>query len=83
MRDVRANLDIIPGGPQLAVIGAAAHLMIENSIDLAANFQIQLDALCETEGHDLVILDSGPGDVPLLDTYRAVANTSSYRPATT
>ena len=74
VRNVRAHLDVIPGGPQLAVAGAAAHLMAENGIDMAANLQTQLEALCEAEGYDLVLIDSGPGDVPLLDTYLQVAN---------
>ena len=39
VRDVRAHLDVIAGGPQLAVVGAAAHLMAENGIDMAANLQ--------------------------------------------
>lgn len=74
VRDVRPNLDVVPGGPQLAVVGAAAHLMVENGIDMGTNFQTQLTALCESEAYDLVVIDSGPGDVPLLDTYLSVAN---------
>jgi len=74
VRNVRPNLDVIAGGPQLAVVGAAAHLMAENGIDMAANFEAQLESLCETESYDLVVIDSGPGDVPLLDTYLAVSN---------
>ncbi len=74
VRDVRPNLDVVAGGPQLAVVGAAAHLMAENGINMAANLQTQLAALCEAEGYDLVLIDSGPGDVPLLDTYLATAN---------
>ena len=74
VRDVRTHLDVIAGGPQLAVVGAAAHLMAENGIDMAANLQTQLAALCDTEGYDVVLIDSGPGDVPLLDTYLSVAN---------
>lgn len=74
VRDVRPNLDVIAGGPQLALVGAAAHLMAENGIDMAANLGRQLTALCEVEGYDLVVIDSGPGDVPLLDTYLSVAN---------
>ena len=74
VRDVRTHLDVIAGGPQLAVVGAAAHLMAENGIDMAANLQTQLAALCATEGYDVVLIDSGPGDVPLLDTYLSVAN---------
>ncbi|WP_036456369.1 ParA family protein [Mycobacterium sp. TKK-01-0059] len=74
VRNVRANLDVVAGGPQLAVVGAGAHLMAENGIDMAANLENQLAKLCEDEGYDLVLIDSGPGDVPLLDTYLTVAN---------
>ncbi len=74
VRNVRTHLDVIAGGPQLAVAGASAHLMVENGIDMAANLQSQLSALCEANGYDVVLIDSGPGDVPLLDTYLAVAN---------
>ena len=74
VRDVRSNLDVVPGGPQLAVVGAGAHLMAESGINMAANFETQLAALCDGEGYDLVIIDSGPGDVPLLDTYLSTAN---------
>jgi chromosome partitioning protein len=74
VRNVRAHLDVIAGGAQLAVVGAAAHLMADNGIDMAANLQSQLAALCDTEGYDVVLIDSGPGDVPLLDTYLSVAN---------
>jgi len=66
VRNVRAHLDVIAGGPQLAIAGAAAHLMTENGIDMAANLQSQLAALCNAEGYDVVLIDSGPGDVPLL-----------------
>ncbi|HRD10749.1 MAG TPA: ParA family protein [Mycobacterium sp.] len=74
VRNVRPNLDVVAGGPQLAVVGAAAHLMSENGINMAINLETALSALCESEGYDLVVIDSGPGDVPLLDTYLAVAN---------
>lgn len=74
VRNVRDHLDVVAGGPQLAVAGAAAHLMVDNGIDMAANLQSQLSALCDAEGYDVVLIDSGPGDVPLLDTYLSVAN---------
>ncbi|MBB3606359.1 cellulose biosynthesis protein BcsQ [Mycolicibacterium sp. BK556] len=74
VRDVRPNLDVIAGGPQVAVVGASAHLMAENGINMTEHLQTQLEALCQTEGYDLVVIDSGPGDVPLLDTYLSVAN---------
>lgn len=74
VRNVRPNLDVLAGGPQLAIVGASAHMMAENGIDMAANLQTALETLCESEGYDLVMIDSGPGDVPLLDTYLSVAN---------
>lgn len=74
VRDVRTHLDVIAGGPQLAVVGAAANTIAENGIDMATNMQTQLQALCDSEGYDVVLIDSGPGDVPLLDTYLSVAN---------
>ena len=74
VRNVRPNLDVIAGGAQLAVVGAGAHLMADSGIDMAGNLESALTALCEHEGYDLVVIDSGPGDVPLLDTYLAVAN---------
>ena len=39
--------------------------MADNGIDMAANFEQQLGVLCAAEGYDLVLIDSGPGDVPL------------------
>ncbi|MDG4668006.1 ParA family protein [Mycobacterium sp. 236(2023)] len=74
VRDVRPNLDVIAGGSHLAVAGATAQVMAENGINMAANLEAQLSILCESEGYDLVVIDSGPGDVPLLDTYLSVAN---------
>jgi cellulose biosynthesis protein BcsQ len=74
VRNIRENLDIIAGGPQLAVVGAAANIMVEHGVDMAANLQTALAQLCEKEQYDLVLIDSGPGDVPLLDTYLATAN---------
>lgn len=74
VRNVRPNLDLIAGGRKLAVVGAAAHVMRDSGIDMAANFRAALEALCEAEQYDLVLIDSAPGDVALLDTYLAAAN---------
>src|SRR6516164_667441 len=52
VRNVRANLDVIAGGPQLAVVGAGAHLMVDNGIDMAANLEHQLGVLSAAEGYD-------------------------------
>lgn len=74
MRNVRPNLDVVAGGRKLSIVGAAAHAMADSGIDMTTNFQRSLEDLCQQERYDLVLIDSGPGDVPLLDTYLAVAN---------
>ncbi|OHU57083.1 chromosome partitioning protein ParA [Mycobacteroides chelonae] len=71
---VRTNLDLISGGPHLSVAGAQAHLTPESRANMVDNFQTQLSILCESKRYDLVLIDSGPGDVPLVDTYLSVAN---------
>ncbi|WP_026256750.1 ParA family protein [Mycobacterium sp. 155] len=73
-RDVRPNLDVIPGGPNLSIVGAAAYAMVEAGVNMAANFERSLQQLCDQEQYELVLIDSAPGDVPLLDTFLAVAN---------
>ena len=74
IRNVRPNLDVVVGGRKLSIVGAAALAIIDSGINLAANFKAALEDLCAQEHYDLVLIDSGPGDVPLLDTYLAVAN---------
>ncbi|MFN8073582.1 MAG: ParA family protein [Mycobacterium sp.] len=74
VRGVRPNIDIIPGGGALSLVSASIHAMRENGIDMAAHLQDQLEALCAAEGYDLVLIDTGPGEVPLLETFLRVAN---------
>lgn len=75
VRDVRPNLDVIPGGPALAVISAVAATAAQTNTDLRANLTQTLNELNEAEKYDLVLIDSGPGDAPLLD---ALLGTARY-----
>lgn len=74
VRGVRPNIDIIPGGGALSLVSAAIHAMRDNGIDMAAHLQTQLETLCAVEGYDLVLIDTGPGEVPLLETFLGIAN---------
>lgn len=67
VRDVRPGLDIVPGGSALAMVGAAAASASESGEDLGANLATALADLCGRERYSLVLVDSGPGDAPLLD----------------
>ena len=75
LRDVRAGLDLIPGGAALALVGAMAATAAQAGLDIQANFAQTIGALCERERYDLVLIDSGPGDAPLLD---ALLGTAKY-----
>lgn len=71
VRDVRPGLDVIPGGASLALVGAMAATAAQTGMDLRANLEATLNDLCERESYDLVLIDSGPGDAPLLDALLA------------
>ncbi len=73
IRDVRPGLDVIPGGPMLGAVGALAAVAETAGMDLAANLAQTLGQLCSEEGYALVLVDSGPGDAPLLDALLAAA----------
>lgn len=75
IRQVRPNLDVVPGGPALAVVASVAATAGQTGIDLRANLDSTLNALCEVEQYELVLIDSGPGDAPLLD---ALLGTARY-----
>ncbi|MGB3771305.1 MAG: ParA family protein [Rhodococcus sp. (in: high G+C Gram-positive bacteria)] len=75
VREVRPNLDVVPGGPALAVVASVAATAGQTGIDLRANLDSTLNALCEVEQYELVLIDSGPGDAPLLD---ALLGTARY-----
>ncbi len=74
VRGVRPNIDIIPGGGALSLVSASIHAMRENGIDMAAHLQSELEKLCAAEGYELVLIDTGPGEVPLLETFLSIAN---------
>lgn len=74
VRGVRPNIDVIAGGAALSMVSASFHAMRENGIDMAEHLQKQLEVLCAEEGYDLVLIDTAPGEVPLLDAFLAVAN---------
>ena len=67
VRDVRPGLDVIPGGPHLATVGAMVATASASGMDISANLALTLAQLCEQEAYTLVLVDSGPGDAPLLD----------------
>ncbi|RRQ26238.1 ParA family protein [Rhodococcus sp. Eu-32] len=75
VRAVRPNLDVIPGGPALAVISAVAATAAQTNTDLRANLTQTLNDLNDAENYDLVLIDSGPGDAPLLE---ALLGTARY-----
>jgi cellulose biosynthesis protein BcsQ len=75
LRNVRPGLDLIPGGPLLATIAAVHATAAQTGIDLAGNLTQTLGALCALERYMLVLIDSGPGDAPLLD---ALLSTARY-----
>ena len=68
----RSNLSIVTGGRDLGPIGMIA---AASQVPIAQNLRTQLARLCEQQRYDLVLIDSGPGDVPLLD---ALLQTARY-----
>lgn len=73
LRDVKPGLDVVPGGPALAMVGGAAASAAAAGLDLGANLRAALMALAETGEYALCLVDLGPGDVALLDAVLAVA----------
>jgi len=69
-REVRPGLDVIPGGPLLAGIPAAA---ATTEVSLADNLRSTLSTLCAAESYSLVLIDSGPGDATILDSLLGTA----------
>jgi len=83
IRDVRPGLDVIPGGPHLATVGAMVATASASGMDISANLASTLAQLCEQERYTLVLVDSGPGDAPLLDALLDDAAICWCLPATT
>ena len=73
VRDVKPGLDVVPGGPALAMVGGAAASAAAAGLDLGANLRQALTALADTGEYTLCLVDLGPGDVALLDAVLAVA----------
>lgn len=73
VRDVRPGLDVIPGGPLLAAVAGMVFTAAQTGTDITANLQSALGELCSKEGYSLVLVDSGPGDAPLLDVLLSVS----------
>lgn len=74
VREARPGLDVLPGGPVLASLAAVVASSAQSGIDIASNFADALGELCTREQYALVIIDSGPGDAPLLDALLHTAN---------
>jgi cellulose biosynthesis protein BcsQ len=66
-RDVRPGLDLVAGGPLLAQVGALTATATQTGLDLVANLRAALAQVCVAGGYSVVLIDSGPGDAPLLD----------------
>lgn len=74
-RDVRPGLDVVAGGPLLASVAAVIASSAQSGIDIAGNLATTLGELCSREQYSLILIDSGPGDAPLLD---ALLHTARY-----
>ena len=70
VHEVRPGLDVIPGGPLLSVLAAAA---ATTGVSLADNLRQTLADLCSRREYGLVLIDSGPGDATILDALLATA----------
>lgn len=66
-RDVRPGLDLIAGGPLLAQVGALSATAAQTGLDMIGNLMHALAEVCAEINPTLVLIDSGPGDAPLLD----------------
>ena len=65
-RNIRPNLDVVMGGASLGLVSSSADLTSDAGIDVADNFRTALNTLCSREGYDIIIVDSGHGNVMLL-----------------
>ena len=63
LKDVRANLDVIPGGSRLTMLKSIKDLPeVQEQGGLTRLFARKLAELIEREGYELVIIDSAPGN---------------------
>jgi cellulose biosynthesis protein BcsQ len=71
--DVRPGLDVVCGGPLLAQVGALTATAAQTGLDLIGNLGYTLAQACAAGQYSLVLIDSGPGDAPLLDALLRVS----------
>ena len=74
-RGIRPGLDVVAGGPLLSSVAAIIASSAQSGINIAGNLAATLGDLCSREEYALVLIDSGPGDAPLLD---ALLHTARY-----
>lgn len=67
--DVRPGLDLVAGGAHLASVGAIIASAGQSGADISGNLRRALASVCRRGGYTLVLIDTGPGDVPLLDAF--------------
>jgi cellulose biosynthesis protein BcsQ len=67
--DVRPGLDLVAGGTHLASVGAIMATAGQSGTDVAGNLRRALAAACQRGSYTLVLIDTGPGDVPLLNSF--------------
>jgi len=71
LHDVRPGLDVVPGGPALAMVAGASANAAAAGLDLGHNLDQALRTAAETGRYQLCLVDLGPGDVALLDAVLA------------
>jgi cellulose biosynthesis protein BcsQ len=69
MTDVRPGLDLVAGGSHLASVGAIIATAGQTGTDVRGNLRRALATACQRGNYTLVLIDTGPGDVPLLDAF--------------
>lgn len=67
--DVRPGLDLVAGGAHLASVGAIIASAGQAGADINGNLRRALASVCREGNYTLVLIDTGPGDVPLLDAF--------------
>lgn len=67
--DVRPGLDLVAGGAHLGSVGAIMATAGQSGTDVSGNLRRALARACRRGRYTLVLIDTGPGDVPLLDAF--------------
>lgn len=70
----RPNLDVVCGGKTLAMVSGAMYSAAQSGVNMVANFEKSLTDLCERNQYDIVLIDTAPGEMPLLDIFLATSN---------